>query len=198
MADIAATALRLGRPTTSGPVDVADVWINGDIGFVLLLHRRHDGLPAEELYYSLRAEDGTWERPDHLSGGLIGLEVSDRSAVAEALAGAPMAVVTESESLVHTGRGRSGDRDEEEDEGELVHFWELLVTEEADLLEIEHMPQDHPAQTPPPSLRREVTGRPLMLVALLPGERVRVHAMRREGTSLIRLDGALDLHSPGE
>lgn len=99
----------VGAPTASGPVDVADVWINGDFGFVLLLHRRHDGLPAEELYYPLRFEGGTWARPDHLGGGMIGLEVSDRSAVAEALAGAPMAVVAESESLVHTGRGRSGD-----------------------------------------------------------------------------------------
>lgn len=189
LADIAATALRLGHPATTGPVDVADVWIDGDLGFVLLLHRRQDGLPAEELYYSLRAEDGTWDRPDHLAGGIIGLEVSNRSAVEKALAGAPMSVVVESESLVHSGRGPGGDQDEEEPE--LVHFWELLVTDEADVIEIEHAPQG-PAQTAPPPLRREVTG-PLMLVALSAGERVRVHAMRREGASLVRLDGALDL-----
>ncbi|MFJ8536498.1 hypothetical protein [Streptomyces sp. NPDC093591] len=194
LADIAATALRLGRRTASGPVDVADVWIDGALGFVLLLHRRHDGLPAEELYHSLRDEAGAWNRPDHLGGGIVGLELSDRSAVEEALAGAPMAVVAESESLVHTGRGPSGGQDEAEPE--LVHVWELLVTGEAELIEIEHLPQV-PAPAPPPSRTREVTG-PLTLVALLPGERVRVHALRREGASHLRLDGALDLHNPGE
>ncbi|GGX25624.1 hypothetical protein GCM10010383_64940 [Streptomyces lomondensis] len=198
MADIAATALRLGRPPTvraeaghlavpAGSVVVADVWVSGDLGFVLLLHRRDDGLIAEELYYSVRRMDGTWERPDHLSGGVIGTQVCAPAAVEEALTGASMSVVAESESLVHTGRGSDGD------EGELVHIWELLVSGNADLIEIERF---SPASPGAPELStRDVTG-PLILLVLLPGERACVSAMRRENSSLTRLGDALDLHNP--
>ncbi|MEV0982513.1 hypothetical protein [Streptomyces sp. NPDC049915] len=140
MADIARSALQQGRTAIAGvtakppaiirsafPV-VADVWISGRLGFVLLLHRRHDGLVGEELYYSLRSEDGVWDRPDHVSGGIVGW---DTPAVEEALAGAPMSVVAESESLVHTGRAPdAGD-------GELVKICELLVSSDAELVEIE-------------------------------------------------------------
>lgn len=198
MADIAATALRLGHPptvhaaaghlaVTTGTAVVADVWISGDLGFVLLLHRRDDGLIAEELYYSVRGVNGAWERPDHLSGGIVGTELGAPAAVEDALAGASMSVVTKSESLVHTGRDSNGD------DGELVHIWELLVSGDADLIEIERFSQASPGTSAPS--RREVTG-PLILLVLLPGERMRVSAMRRETSSLTRLGDALDLHNP--
>jgi hypothetical protein len=198
MADIAQTALRRGRPSSAGPAEaqvlggtdgpaVADVWTSGDLGFALLVHRRHDGLLGEELYYSVRRENGDWESPDHLSGGILGTDVSDPSAVESALTGAPMAVAAESESLVLTGRGPSGD------EGELVRVWELLVSGEADLVEIELVPP-RPGQTPQ-TFRREVTG-PLILLVLRPGERVRVSAMRGRDASLARLGEALGFHNP--
>ncbi|MGW5335855.1 hypothetical protein [Streptomyces bauhiniae] len=198
MADIAGTALRLGHPPIAHaaahhlPLDadtplVADIWISGDLGFVLLLHRRGDGLVAEELYYSLRGEGGVWERPDHLSGGIVGVEMADPSAAEDVLAGAPMSVIAESESLVHTGHGPNGD------EGELVHVWELLMSSEADLIEIE---RSSPAFPETSALsRRELTG-PLVLLVLLPGERARVQAMRRENSSLTRLGDPLELHHP--
>jgi hypothetical protein len=198
MADIAETALQLGHPPADRaaarhlaiPADtviVADVWISGDLGFVLLLHRRDDGLIAEELYYSVRRTDGDWERPDHLSGGIVGTELGTSAMVEDALAGASMSVVTESESLVYTGRGPDGD------EGELVHTWELLVSGDADLIEIEHLPPAAPGT--PAISRRDVAG-PLMLLVLLPGERARVSAMRKESSSFTRFGNVLDLHNP--
>jgi hypothetical protein len=189
LADVAAAALRRGRPSDTHPGPhagsprVADVWIDGDLGFVLLLHRRDDGLVAEELYCSLRGADGVWERPDHLGGGVLGVEIADPSAVGDALAGAPVSVVAASESLVHT-RG---------DEGELVHVWELLVSSEADAIEIERF---SPASPGAPALAgRDVTG-PVMLLVLLPGERARVCALRRDTASLARLGHPLELHHP--
>lgn len=198
MADIAETALQLGHPPTDRaaarhlaiPADtviVADVWISGGLGFVLLLHRRDDGLIAEELYYSVRRADGDWECPDHLSGGIVGTELGTSAMVEDALAGASMSVVAESESLVHTGRGPDGD------EGELVHTWELLVSGDADLIEIEYL---SPAASGTPAIsRRDVAG-PLMLLVLLPGERARVSAMCRENSSFTQLGNVLDLHNP--
>ncbi|QCD53629.1 hypothetical protein [Streptomyces hawaiiensis] len=197
MADIAETALRLGHPPTdlaatrplAVPADtviVADVWISGDLGFVLLLHRRDDDLIAEELYYSVRRADGVWECPDHLGGGIVGTELGTSAMAEDALAGASVSVVAESESLVHTGRGSDGD------EGELVRAWELLVSGGADLIEIERFP---PAPGTPAISRRDVTG-PLMLLVLLPGERVRVSPMRRENSSFTRFGDVLDLHNP--
>ncbi|AMW08639.1 hypothetical protein A4E84_03415 [Streptomyces qaidamensis] len=198
MVDIAETALRLGHPPTDRaaarplviPVDtviVADVWISGDLGFVLLLHRRDDGLIAEELYYSTRRRDRIWERPDHLSGGIVGTELGTSAMAEDALAGASLSVVAESESLVHTGRGPDGD------EGELVHTWELLVSGDADLVETERY---SPAAAGTPAIsRRDVAG-PLMLLVLLPGERARVSAMRRENSSFTQFGNVLDLHNP--
>ncbi|MER7931506.1 MULTISPECIES: hypothetical protein [unclassified Streptomyces] len=198
MADLAGTALRLGRPPIAGaaadrllrdadtPV-VADIWISGDLGFVLLLHRRDDGLVGEELYYSLRGEGGAWERPDHLSGGIVGMEMADPSAAEDLLAGASMTAIAESETLVHTGRGPN------HEEGELVHVWELLVSSEADLIDIERSSPNSPDMSE--LFRRELTG-PLVLIVLLPGERVRLQAIRRENSSLTRLDDPLELHHP--
>ncbi|MEV7501338.1 hypothetical protein [Streptomyces sp. NPDC093018] len=198
MADIAGTALRLGHPTHAratahhpGPdADtplVADVWIGGDLGFVLLLHRRGDGLMAEELYYSSRGEDGVWERPEHLSGGIVGVETADPSAVEGVLAGAPMSVVAESESLVYTRPGPHSDGEA------FVHVWELLVSGEADLIEIERCSPALPGTSV--LSRRDLTG-PLVLLVLLPGERARVQAVRRGDSSLTRLGDPLELHHP--
>ncbi|MER7309953.1 hypothetical protein E5082_29940 [Streptomyces griseoluteus] len=197
LAEAARTALQQGGTTTAQatadhltvPADtplVADVWINGDLGFVLLLHRRGDGLVAEELYYSVRREDGAWERPDHLSGGIVGTEMADPAAVKDALAGAPMSVVAESESLVHTGRDPNGD------DGELVRISELLMSSEVDFIEIERLSPASPETSAP--LRRGMTG-PLTLLVLLPGERIRVSAMRGEDSSRARLGNALELHN---
>ncbi|MGM9443748.1 hypothetical protein ACTAF0_26315 [Streptomyces murinus] len=198
MADIAGTTLRSGAtlgartavkrlPLDAGTPRVADVWISGDLGFVLLLHRRGDGLVAEELYYSSRGEDGVWERPEHLSGGIVGVETTDPSAVEEVLAGAPMSVVAESESLVYTRSGPEGDGEE------FVHVWELLMSGEADLVEIERF---SPARPETSALsRRDLTG-PLVLLVLLPGERARVQAVRRGNSSLTRLGAPLELHHP--
>ncbi|MEU6404908.1 hypothetical protein [Streptomyces sp. NPDC046985] len=194
MADIARSALQQGRAVISdetakrpatilccSPV-VADVWISGRLGFVLLLHRRHDGLVGEELYYSLRSEDGVWDRPDHLSGSIVGW---DTPAVEDALAGASMSVVADSESLIYTGRAPNAD------DGERVKIYELLISSNAELIEIECF---SPASPTPAFISREVTG-PLMLLVLLPGERMRVHTARREKSSLRRLGGVLDLHN---
>ncbi|WP_406727519.1 hypothetical protein WJ438_26930 [Streptomyces sp. GD-15H] len=166
---------------------VADVRISGDLGFVLLLHRRNDGLVAEELYYSVRREDGAWERPDHLGGGIVGVEMADPAAVEDALAGVPMSVLSESESLVHTGRDPNGDG------GELVRFWALLVSSEVDLIEIERLSPVSP-ETSTFSGRGVIV--PLTLLVLLPGERIRVSAIRGDKTSCTRLGNALDLHNP--
>ncbi|MFF8099557.1 hypothetical protein ACF07S_07220 [Streptomyces sp. NPDC016640] len=197
MADLAETALRLGRPPTdhaaarplavpTGTVIVADVWISGDLGFVLLLHRRDDGLIAEELYCSVRRPGSVWERPGHLSGGVVGTELGTSAMVEDALAGASMSVVAESESLVHTGRGSDGD------EGELVRTWQLLVSGDADLIEIERFT---PAAPETPAISgRDLTG-PLLLLALLPGERARVSALRRENSSFTQFGNVLDLRN---
>ncbi|GAA2768730.1 hypothetical protein GCM10010103_77730 [Streptomyces paradoxus] len=198
MADIAENALQLGHPPAdraaahplaipAHTVSVADVWVSGDLGFVLLLHRRDDGLIAEELYYSLQRTNGVWERPDHLSGGIVGTELGTSAMVEDTLAGASMSVVAESESLVYTGRGSDGD------EGEIVHTWELLVSDDADVIEIERFSQAAPGT--PAISRRDVAG-PLMLLALLPGERARVSALRRENSLFTQFGNVLDLHNP--
>ncbi|MEU3946130.1 hypothetical protein [Streptomyces sp. NPDC029526] len=198
MADMAGAALRLGRPPADreaarhsaipvGTVTVADVWISGGLGFVLLLHRRHDGLLAEELYYSVQRPDGDWECPDHLSGGLVGGELGTSAMVEGALGGASLSVAAESESLVLTGRGPDGD------EEELVHTWELLVSGDTDLLQIEHFSPDAPGT---PTISRRTVVRPLMLLVLLPGERARVSTVREENSVFTRFGDVLDLHHP--
>ncbi|WP_330235702.1 hypothetical protein [Streptomyces sp. NBC_00566] len=153
LADTALAALR--QQPAEG---VADVWTDGDLGFVLLLHRRKDGAMAEELYCAQRAEDGTWDRPEHLNGGLLGLDPgNDPTAVTTALAGEPIRVLSASETLLHTGRG-------EEDGYETAHIWQLLITPEADALTTE-------------STHRKVTS-PLSLLILFPGETAHVSATR--------------------
>ncbi|MEU6817919.1 hypothetical protein [Streptomyces sp. NPDC046860] len=198
LADIAGAALQRQGSTTrqaradrltvlSGAPVVADVWVSGSLGFVLLLHRRNDGLLAEELYYSVRQHDGFWEHCDHLNGSILGVDLADPAVVEHALAGAPVSVIGASESLVHTGRGPDGD------EGELVQVAELLVGSEVDLIEVERVA---PASAGTAALSTHRVPGPLMLLALLPGERIRVSAVRTEGASRIYLGEVLDLHNP--
>ncbi|MFI1286455.1 hypothetical protein ACH4U5_37830 [Streptomyces sp. NPDC020858] len=170
----------------TGPV-VADVWTEGDLGFVLLVHRRDDGHFAEELFYSLRGSDeGTgaadWADCDHLSGGLLGFDPADPAAREEILARRAMAVVTESESLVHTGRVPEDDGDE------LVRAVELLVTPEADGLEVENLSRL------PRHIRRLCF--PLALVVLLPGDRLRIRAVRAAGSGYAAVGDDLELVRP--
>ncbi|MFD9498476.1 hypothetical protein [Streptomyces sp. NPDC060035] len=69
----AAPAVPTRLDSASGAA-VADLCVRGDLGFALLLHRRKDGLVAEEIYASHRQEDGSRAAADHLSGGLLGIE----------------------------------------------------------------------------------------------------------------------------
>ncbi|WP_406003917.1 hypothetical protein [Streptomyces sp. NBC_00829] len=193
MAEIALKALGAGLPAATAGTDrtaepiVADVWTEHDLGFVLLLHRRDDGYFAEEVYYSLRgrddgAEEG-WTGCDHLSGGLLGFDPEDASARVEVLAGHTMAIVTESESLVHTGRVAENEGDE------LVRVVEILVTPEADVLEIENLTR--------PSRHRRSLPSALALLVLLPGDRIRVRAARSAQSGHIPVGDVLELsHSP--
>ncbi|MFJ4005341.1 hypothetical protein ACIPWL_18095 [Streptomyces sp. NPDC090023] len=154
LADKALAALQ--RQPAEG---VADVWTDGPLGFVLLLHRRKDGVMAEELYYALRTEDGAWDRPEHLSGGVLGLDPEHPAAVAGMLADEPIRVLGESETLLYTGRSRGRG-----DGYETAHIRYLLITPEADALTTE-------------STHRKVTS-PLSLLILFPGETAHVWATR--------------------
>lgn len=189
MAEIAWQALSAGPSAApldltfdEGPV-AADVWIEGNLGFVLLLHRRDDGLVAEEVYYSVRGqEEGKsvdWLDCDHLGGGVLGFHPADASARREILAGHPMAILTESESLIHTGRVLVDEGDE------LVRIVELLVTDEADVLEVEN-----PAGSAP-QLHRTASG--LVLLVLLPGDRIRARAADLRGSHLVPIGEAIEL-----
>lgn len=192
MAEIARKALGAGLPVATAGTDraagpiVADVWTGHDLGFVLLLHRRDDGYFAEEVYYSLRGlEDGEegWTGCDHLSGGLLGFDPEDASARVEVLAGHAMAIVTESESLVHTGRVAENEGDE------LVRVVELLVTSEADVLEVENLTG--------PSRHRRSLRSALALIVLLPGDRIHVRAARSTPSAHLPVGDVIELsHSP--
>ncbi|WP_190012365.1 hypothetical protein, partial [Streptomyces candidus] len=151
----------------AGPV-VADVWTENGLGFVLLVHRRDDGHFAEELFYSLHdpsegAGTADWADCDHLSGGLLGVDPQDPQARAEILAGRDMAIVTESESLVHTRRLPEDDGDE------LVRTVQLLIAPGATALEVENLTR-HTRHCRPVQF-------PLALIVLLPGDRLRVRAV---------------------
>ncbi|WAX80202.1 hypothetical protein [Streptomyces sp. KMM 9044] len=193
MSEIALEALGAGPPVatagtyrTAEPT-VADVWTERHLGFVLLYHRRDDGYFAEELYYSLRgsddgAEEG-WAACDHLSGGLLGFDPEDASSREEVLAGNAMAIVTESESMVYTGRLAENEGDE------LLRVVELLVSAEADVLEIENL-------TRPSHYRRSLPSA-LALLVLLPGDRIRVRAARSTRSGCIPVGDVIELsHSP--
>ncbi|GAB3119257.1 hypothetical protein GCM10027160_33040 [Streptomyces calidiresistens] len=169
-----------------GPV-AADVWIRGDLGFVLVLHRRDDGFLGEEVYHSFRdpegGPEGAWSECDHLGGSVWRLDPKEARARGTGLAnGAPM-VVTDDEVRLHTGRA-SGD------EGwEPVRIVVLLAPREADALAITGADGTSSRRRPPTS--------PLALVVLLPGDRVRVRATRSTGGGHVPVGEPVDLdHTP--
>src|SRR5882757_8568259 len=144
MADIALDALRAGASRlepgsrhnllaslVKGRPVVADVWVDGALGFVLVVHRRSDGFVSEELYYSMRNDDGGWLSSEHLSGAILGLAPQTSKALKDALGGSSLAVVSESEALIYTGR------DEAEDGYEPVRALTIMVGESADCIAVE-------------------------------------------------------------
>jgi hypothetical protein len=196
MAEIARRALESGpRPhlSTRGPAKepvVADVWIEHDLGFVLLLHCRDEGCIAEEVYYSLCGlDDGErihWADCGHLSGGLLGFDPADSSVGETILAGRAMTILTESESMICTGRVP------EDDGWESVHIVELLVAVEADVLEIRN-----PAGPPPLHRCRPLSSR-LALLVLLPGDYIRVRAARSTESGCEPVGDAIELEHSGD
>ncbi|MEU9286961.1 hypothetical protein AB0D57_20175 [Streptomyces sp. NPDC048275] len=190
MAHIAAAALEQGPHTPSdtastahrhpldlrvGPVAV-DVWTDGRLGFVLLLHRRDDGFAASEIYYSLKGEDQRWMLPEHLSGEIVGFDPEDPSVMAEILSGAALTVLSESDSRVFTGTG--------EDDDELVRVYELLVSERVDRIRIENRSRTDPQERAAP---------PMAVVVVRPGEPLRVSPVLRDGVESAPTDGSLTL-----
>ncbi|MFD3501743.1 hypothetical protein ACFWWT_40820 [Streptomyces sp. NPDC058676] len=200
MAEIALAALQAGppqpgtgalrglpAPLVEGPV-AADVRIDDGLGFALLLHRRSDGLVSEELYYSVRKRSGDWLGCEHLSGAVLGFDVEMPTAIEDALSGASLAVVSDSESLIYTGRSDA------EEEYEPVRVLTVLVGGHVDLIEIEDLSPDSTARDG--HFRTDVRS-PLMLLVLLPGRHLRVSALQRQGPSLVMTGDALELSSPG-
>ncbi|WP_405683380.1 hypothetical protein [Streptomyces sp. NBC_00057] len=198
MSQIAREALERGRadfqPLSNGPT-AADVWIDAKIGLVLMVHRRDDGLVAEELYHSVRDDNGQWSECDHLNGGIAGIDIESPGAVAQALGGAYMEIVSESTSLVFTGcevdEGAEDEDCDEEAEGLApLRSLNILVGDRVDVIELEYLTHSSSAAFEP--LFREVTS-PLALIVLLPGQRVRASPARRDGASTSRLGPAWEL-----
>ncbi|MEV5985211.1 hypothetical protein AB0L85_09340 [Streptomyces sp. NPDC052051] len=201
MAEIALEALQAGppqpktgarralpAPLIEGPV-AADVWIDDSLGFSLLLHRRSDGLVSEELYYSVRNSSGNWLDCEHLSGAILGFDVEMPTAIKDALSGAALSVVSESESLIYTGRSDA------EEGYEPVRVLTVLVGDNMDLIEIEDLSPDSKAWDR--QLSKDVRS-PLILLVLLPGQQLRVSALQRQGSSLITTGDAMELSFPDQ
>ncbi|MFF0445305.1 hypothetical protein ACFYT4_02610 [Streptomyces sp. NPDC004609] len=169
---------------------VADLCIRDGLGFILLLHRRDDGLVGEEIYCSTREGDGSWAAADHLSGGLVGIELTDARQVAGVLRGEAMAVFSESETLLFTGRDQA-----DEDGCESVRIYEFLVDPQVELLDIEDTSPG--ADTATAGAWRSPVSQ-AAVVALFPGERVRVRAMTGNGTGLRPLGESQELTGPGD
>ena len=198
MADIAVAALDQGLHTpgdaipdthpldlADGPV-AADFWIDGDLGFVLLLHRRDDGFVASEVYYSLKGEDHRWTDVEHLSGEIVGFDLESSSAAENILSGASVVVLSESESRVFTGHC------DDDDGGELVRLYELLASDAVGSLQIE---KSGPGTEPDPTVfQKNLTSR-VAVVAVRPGERLRVVPLERSGSKTPTACGGLDLFS---
>lgn len=179
-----AVPARLGG--TAGAA-VADTCVRGDLGFALLVHRRKDGLVAEELYCSSRGDDGSWAAPDHLSGSVLGFDPTSAREVADVLRGTALLSGGESEAYLYTGRPRS-------DEGyELLRFHELLVAPEAGHLEVE---DTSPGAGGVPVRTRRALASPFAVVACLPGERFAVRAMTGSGTGARPLGDSQELTGP--
>jgi hypothetical protein len=199
MADIALDALRAGasqlRPGSrhnllpslvEGQPVVADVWIDGSLGFVLVVHRRGDGFVSEELYYSMRNDDGDWLSCEHVSGSILGLAPQMSEALKDVPGGSSLAVVSESEALLHTGRR------EAEDGYEPVRALTVLVGEDADRIAIEDHSQG--SATPGGQAGMDVRS-PLILLVLLPGRQLRVSALHREGSYFSAIGDPMEVFS---
>ncbi|GAA2485164.1 hypothetical protein [Streptomyces gobitricini] len=137
MADVALDALRAGASQLEpgcrrnllpslprGRPVVVDVWIDGSLGFALVVHRRGDGLVAEELYYSLQNDNGDWMSCEHVTGAFLGLASQMPTVPRSSPGGSPLAAVSESEALLYTGRS------EAEDGYEPVRALTVLIGEE--------------------------------------------------------------------
>ncbi|MEU1619739.1 hypothetical protein ABZ479_20870 [Streptomyces sp. NPDC005722] len=192
MADIATAALERGPyapggtpggvrsvDLDAGPV-VADLWTDDDLGFVLLLHRRRDGFPATELYWSTPGPDGRWTRAEHLSGGAYAWDRARDPWWEPGPDDAAFTVLSSSESLLLTGRGGF---EGEEEGAELVGFSELLVGARVDRLRVERYGLGRASSYTAHSVLEKPLLSPLVLVAVRPGERVRLSAVDRDGTA---------------
>lgn len=200
MTDIAAAALDRESHTPGGgipggpPLDLAegpvagDVWVDGDLGFVLLLHRRDDGFVADEVYCSLRGEDRRWAEAEHLSGGIVGFDPEIASEAEGILSGASAVVLSESESRVFTGHG------DDEDGDELVRIYELLVSEAVCSLRIERSGSGAEAESA--VFLKGLTSR-LAVVVVRPGERLRVVPLDRSGSASSAGGDGVELFSAG-
>lgn len=202
LAELAHAALTAGsRDTGAAPAvptlldsateaAVADLCVRGDLGFALVLHRRKDGLVAEELYASTRQDDGSWAAADHLSGGLLGVEPASARDVAEVLGGRPSVLFGESGTLLFTGRPEA-----EADEGyELLRFFTLLVDRKVSHLRIEENP---PGTAPVAGPTHKTLGSQAALIALFPGERVTVRPMTQGESGPKPLGEGHELTGPG-
>ncbi|MFC9844965.1 hypothetical protein ACFWFF_35425 [Streptomyces sp. NPDC060223] len=201
MSDIATAALERGPHAADaktmdrsavdlggGPA-VADVWTDGDLGFVLLLHRRNDGFVASELYYSTKDADLRWTRAEHLSGGIAGFDPTQASPSGRAMSNATLTVLSDSECRLSTSRSGY------EDDGELIRVYELLVSGTVDHLRIEK--QQHPLGTEPTrtahtSFERGLAS-PVTIVVVRPCEILRVVPVKRYGSATDVSDEGIDL-----
>lgn len=201
MSDIARAALERGPRAPDGKVmdrrtmdlsdgpAVADVWTDGDLGFVFLLHRRNDGFVASELYYSTRDPDRRWTDAEHLSGGIVGFDPTHVSAAGQVLSNAMLAVLSDSESRLSTGRSGY------EDDGELIRVYELLVSKTVDHLRIEKQRPalgTQPTRTAHTSLEKSLVS-PLAIVVVRAGELLRVVPVERNGSATNVTGEGIDL-----
>ncbi|WP_203182535.1 hypothetical protein [Streptomyces pratensis] len=165
-------APRLDDTTTTV---VADTCVRGDLGFVLLLHRRKDGLVAEELFFSNRESTGVWGAAEHLSGSGGIPDLTSPEEVAAVLRGWSMTVLGDSETGLHTGRPQA------DDGYELLRFHVLLVDESIGRLDIEDTTAG--ASAVPHRVVKPLTSQ-VALVALFPEERVTVRTGTDAGTGV--------------
>ncbi|MBM7441411.1 hypothetical protein [Streptomyces sp. HB132] len=160
--DAALPAPRLGGDTT---VVVADTCVRGDLGFVLLLHRRKDGLVAEELFFSRRENTGVWGAAEHLSGSGGIPDLTRPEEAAAVLRGWSLVALGDSETGILTERPRA-------DEGhELVRFHVLLVNEAVGHLDLGNTSVG--ASPASGRVRKPLTSQ-VALIALFPEESVTV------------------------
>ncbi|MFJ2439040.1 hypothetical protein ACIOWG_00920 [Streptomyces sp. NPDC087658] len=140
---------------------------------------------SEELYHSVLNSNGNWPQCEHLGGAILGFDTEVPAAIEDVLASAPMAVLSESESLIYTGRN-----DAEEEGYESTRAVTVPVGSKVDLIEIEDLSQVITARSG--RFTTDVKS-PLMLLVLRPGQKLRVSALRHEGSSLVRIGSAMKL-----